>query len=102
MLVHPHTIPLSTANKLQEFIVDRDSAVLGFYNSLGLQVNHFQLNKFSGPHDHYYLLVREQILNMIKEALKTPETSKEMRMQCLQILSSAQYSCIQTLNEIPL
>jgi hypothetical protein len=64
------------SNEVQEFVVDRDSATLLGYNKLGLDLNHFQLNKYSGPENDYYRRVKDVIVDMINKALTSPSNCK--------------------------
>ncbi|KAH6678000.1 hypothetical protein B0J14DRAFT_635182 [Halenospora varia] len=53
-----------------ETIVDKHSAILQGYGSLGLQLDHFELNKFSGPNSFFYKQVVDKIEDMVEAALK--------------------------------
>lgn len=51
-----------------EFIVNETSGSLNGHQKLGLDLNHFEMNKFENSEDNNYERVVEEILGMVKEA----------------------------------
>lgn len=58
---------LHVTDKNEEFVVDETSASLEGSKCFGLALNHFQLNKFSGPRDGFYRAVYPVIVDMVKK-----------------------------------
>ncbi|KAF2111135.1 hypothetical protein BDV96DRAFT_499788 [Lophiotrema nucula] len=60
-------------NDIDEFIVDHTSATFDGHPRYGLEVDHFSLNKFNGPHNPNYVQVRTEIARFYQAALKKLE-----------------------------
>ena len=51
----------------KEFVVDKHSGSIDGYDSYGLGLDHFDLNKFSGPEDSHFLLVVNEMRKMLEK-----------------------------------
>ena len=74
--------------------MDRESAILPGYDKMGLNVNHFQLNKFSKPDNGYYQRVKVVIVDMVKNALVLPDNCKDILCEKKIQLSSITTMCM--------
>lgn len=62
--------------------MDATSGSIDGFPSYGLGLDHFNLNKFSGPKDAYYKSVRDEILGLARtrpqeRILRTEDTPKD-------------------------
>lgn len=63
--------------------MDATSGSIDGFPSYGLGLDHFNLNKFSGPNDAYYKSVRDEILGLItrtrpqERALRTEDSPQD-------------------------
>ncbi|CEJ81146.1 hypothetical protein VHEMI01291 [[Torrubiella] hemipterigena] len=55
-------------DEVWEFVVSEESASLPDYTNQCMDVNHFQLNKFTGPDDGYYKSVKDALIPMVDNA----------------------------------
>lgn len=63
--------------------MDATSGSIDGFPSHGLGLDHFSLNKFSGPNDAYYISVRDEILRLVirtrpqERILRTEDNPKD-------------------------
>jgi ankyrin repeat protein len=73
--------PVKGSSKRQDRIVDAKSAEIDGVGSLGLKVDHFQLNKYDGAKDPNYTFVSEEIRAITSKAESILKTRQNAQIQ---------------------
>jgi ankyrin repeat protein len=73
--------PVKSSSKRQDCIVDSKSAEIDGVGSLGLKVDHFQLNKYDGAKDPNFTFVSEEIRVITSKAESILKTRQNAQIQ---------------------
>ncbi|KAK4158894.1 hypothetical protein QBC43DRAFT_273523 [Cladorrhinum sp. PSN259] len=78
-------------DSIEEFVVDEQSGSLHGHRNQGLPLDHFNLNKFTGPQDGNYTAVRFQLVKMAKKAAELGLNTSRMQQRPIPTSAAAHH-----------